>query len=109
MPLTKEDIRRICEAGYNKKEFIRKLGGLHVLKNKAGHCVFFQPQTKTCGIYPLRPDGCRYYPILYVVDEQECIVDNECPEYSNWNISDIKKRCKVVTQLAQKLLKEAEE
>ncbi|MFX1536182.1 MAG: YkgJ family cysteine cluster protein [Promethearchaeota archaeon] len=108
MPLTREDISRIHQQGYKKRTFVRKLGNLNVLKNVNGHCVFFQPETKMCKVYSIRPDGCKYYPILYIVDEQSCTVDEECPESSSWNAAEIRKRCRAVTQLARKLMKEAD-
>ncbi len=79
MPLTKEDIRRIARLGYRPDDFVVWRDGLPRLKNVDGRCVFLDPQEMRCTIYPYRPEGCRFYPIVYVVGVG-VTVDPLCPK-----------------------------
>lgn len=49
------------------------------LKNSSGHCVFFDMSSKECKIYKLRPQGCKFYPLIYDRDNHKCIIDKDCP------------------------------
>ena len=49
------------------------------LKNTEGHCVFLDPSLKICKIYKYRPQGCRFYPILYDINKKKCKLDEDCP------------------------------
>ncbi|MHA1485598.1 MAG: YkgJ family cysteine cluster protein [Promethearchaeota archaeon] len=61
--------------------FVRKSKeGFNQLKNVKGYCVFFDSATKLCTIYDVRPQGCRYYPLIYDSDKNQCIFDEECPK-----------------------------
>ena len=60
-----------------KKE--KTADGLFQLKNADGYCVFFHPTTKLCKIYAVRPQGCRFYPLIYDSDKKICVLDQECP------------------------------
>ena len=53
--------------------------GLFQLKNADGYCVFFDPTIKSCKIYAVRPQGCRFYPLIYDSDKKICVLDQECP------------------------------
>jgi len=53
--------------------------GLHQLKNIDGHCFFFDITSNKCKIYHLRPQGCRFYPLIYDSFRKKCILDQECP------------------------------
>jgi len=60
--------------------FVKKTAdGLFQLKNLDGFCVFFNPTTKLCNIYEIRPQGCRFYPLIYDSDKKLCVLDQECP------------------------------
>jgi len=81
--------------------------GLFQLKNADGHCVFFDPTTKLCKIYEVRPEGCRFYPLIYDSDKRLCVLDKECPRpklfYPNKN-SRLKTCEKIVRFLEKQVL-----
>jgi len=80
MILCIEDVKRIESLGFHRNFFVRVKGGLMVLRNMDGHCVFLDVKTGKCKIYPYRPLGCRLYPIVYNVVEERVEVDNLCPK-----------------------------
>ncbi len=79
MPLSVDDIRRIASLGFPVEYFV-EVGddGIPRLRNVDGHCIFLDPATKLCKIYPYRPEGCRLYPLIYV-EGVGVTVDNLCP------------------------------
>lgn len=80
MPLTKRDIERIKSIGFHEDYFIDKRSRMPKLKNVNGHCVFLDPETNACAIYPDRPEGCRLYPLVYDPERNEVVVDELCPK-----------------------------
>ena len=79
MPLTREDIERIKSLGYPEEYFVvRGSDGVPRLRNVDGHCVFLDPETGRCRIYPWRPLGCRLYPLV-CIPGRGVAVDPECP------------------------------
>jgi Fe-S-cluster containining protein len=61
--------------------FVRKTEeGFNLLKNVKGYCVFFDGAAKLCTIYDVRPQGCRFYPLIYDSDKKQCMFDEECPK-----------------------------
>jgi len=79
MELTAEDIRRIEAAGYKMEDFVVEKDGVYRLKNVDGHCVFYDPATRMCKIYDIRPIGCRLYPLVFNGVGVE--VDKTCPTW----------------------------
>ena len=78
MILSHKDIERLVEAGYSKNEFCYvDQEGFHRLRNVDGNC-FFLKENK-CLVYQLRPQGCRFYPIIFDLDSNKTILDSECP------------------------------
>ncbi len=69
MILSKEDIKRIIKSSPNnlkKEEFVFKnKEGFFQLKNISEHCVFFDFLSKQCKVYESRPQGCRFYPLIF--------------------------------------------
>jgi len=60
--------------------FVRKTeDGFNQLKNVKGYCVFFDSAAKLCTIYEVRPQGCRFYPLIYDSDKGHCTLDQDCP------------------------------
>jgi Fe-S-cluster containining protein len=84
MILSAQDVERIknnCPKNLRSNNFYEKTAdGLFQLKNVMGYCVFLNPITNLCEIYALRPEGCRFYPLIYDSDKKLCILDHECPK-----------------------------
>jgi len=63
-----------------KETFVFKnKDGHYQIKNVEKHCVFLEFSTKTCKIYEYRPQGCRFYPLIYDFQKHNCIFDKDCP------------------------------
>lgn len=79
MLLSKKDIKRLEDIGFNQKNFAHyDEQGYVTLKNQNGYCVFYDLEERQCSIYENRPSGCKVYPVI--VDEEKGIVlDNICP------------------------------
>jgi Fe-S-cluster containining protein len=108
MTLTREDVERIEALGYDKKDFlVRVMAGFCELKNVDGKCFFYDPVTKLCRIYENRPEGCRYYPIIYDMRKRKCIVDIDCPSGVTVTRDDVRKVCHKVRRLVETLREEA--
>ncbi len=74
MPLTNQDIERIKGSG--KSDFYHE--DSHQLRNIDGRC-FFLTEGGDCTIYEIRPEGCRFYPLIMALPHREAILDEECP------------------------------
>jgi len=73
-------ILRKCLNYKRKREFIFKnKDDLFQLKNVEGYCVFFDKRSKICTIYEFRPQGCRFYPLIFDINELKCKLDEDCP------------------------------
>jgi Fe-S-cluster containining protein len=100
MILSKNDINRIMKNStkyLQKEDFVFKnKDGFFQLKNISEYCVFFDILSKQCKIYEYRPQGCRFYPLIFDFEEQDCILDIDCPRphifYQDKN--NLKKTCK---------------
>jgi dCTP deaminase len=78
MPLTFEDIRRIRALGFEEKYFIKEVDSWFQLRNtEDGHCFFLH--NGLCSIYPSRPQGCTFYPVVFDLDKGKIVLDTECP------------------------------
>lgn len=110
MTLTKSDIERLEAVGHSKESFlIRTTDGFYQLINVEGHCYFYDPQEKTCMVYASRPDGCRFYPIIYDTRRHRCIVDKDCPSRTTVTQQEIRKACRDIRALVERLIGEAHE
>jgi Predicted Fe-S-cluster oxidoreductase len=89
MELLAEDIERIAARGYRVEDFAEEKDGIYRLKNIDGHCVFYDPKTRTCKIYDIRPVGCRLYPLVY--DGRSVTVDKTCPTWDTVPRSEIER------------------
>ena len=78
--------------------------GLFQLKNADGYCVFFDPTIKSCKIYTVRPQGCRFYPLIYDSDKKICVLDQECPRPEMFypNKQSHMKTCKKIVRFLEK-------
>jgi len=74
MILLPSDIERIERHGC--RGFYEFRDGFYRLRNVDGRCMFLR--SGRCGIYEVRPLGCRVYPLV-IVGEGVVEVDNFCP------------------------------
>ena len=83
MILSQQDIDIIVKSYPNKikKQDIafKNKNDQFQLKNIDGHCVFLNYSAKKCKIYEFRPQGCRFYPLIYDINKKKCLLDDDCP------------------------------
>ena len=83
MILSEADIANIlnnASLNLKREDFIEiNNDGFFQLKNVKGFCVFLEPSTKLCRVYKLRPQGCKFYPLIYDFDTSKCVLDVDCP------------------------------
>lgn len=89
MLLSEADIKRLERSGYARDFFIRfSKSGYAQLRNRGGHCVFYDLKNKCCSVYSERPEGCRLYPVI--LDESKGIIaDAIC--HAKGTISEVEK------------------
>jgi hypothetical protein len=88
MVLSYRDIENIQKMGYDRQFFVSESKGWLQLKNHQGHCVFHDGTR--CNIYYHRPEGCTLYPVVYDKDNNDAILDNECPQKHCFSLSKSK-------------------
>jgi len=110
MVLSEQDIMLILKQSkviQNEDEFsfINK-EGLHQLRNVNGHCFFFDLNSKQCEIYYSRPQGCRFYPLIYDTYRKKCILDQDCPHPNNLyeDMAHLKSICKSLREFLKNQL-----
>ena len=81
MLLSINDIHSIINNVRPSFQFFEEKNGYLFLLNISGHCIFFDDLKKKCKIYEFRPQGCRFYPLIY--DNGKCVVDNDCTNRKN--------------------------
>ncbi len=78
MILSSRDISTIVNHGFVRDDFCFKdQEGFFKLKNVNGQCFFLR--NNKCTIYSIRPLGCKFYPIIFDVDFNKAILDDDCP------------------------------
>ncbi|NLE06503.1 MAG: YkgJ family cysteine cluster protein [Crenarchaeota archaeon] len=78
MELSNSDIARLEKKGYVRQQFVKfDKYGYALLRNKKGHCFFYNQAEKKCDVYADRPAGCRVYPVIFH-EEKGIIIDNIC-------------------------------
>jgi hypothetical protein len=108
MTLTCQDAERIDSLGYERKDYLLHAeDGFSQLRNVDGHCFFYSPKTKTCRIYESRPEGCRYYPVIYDVRRRKCVVDKDCPSAGTVTREELRKVCHRVRAAVDLMMREA--
>ncbi|MCX8150618.1 MAG: YkgJ family cysteine cluster protein [Candidatus Bathyarchaeota archaeon] len=107
MLLSKEDIDRLEAKGYPKEVFVRyDDSGYAILRNRGGHCVFYNTEKTQCDVYLVRPSGCRVYPVIY--DEDKGIItDSICHAHETVTEREKKRKGKIVLKLLEKIDREA--
>ena len=108
MLLSTEDITRLEKEGYSKTFFVCfDKEGYAILRNRQGHCVFYNPEKMRCNVYAVRPLGCRIYPVIY--DEDHGIVaDTICPVHGTVTAQEKKQKGKKVVTLLKRIDNEAQ-
>ena len=99
MSISIQDINKILDnhpLKLNNDDFALKISNSHYqLKNVDGHCYFFDIKNNLCDIYEFRPQGCKFYPLIFDNEIKKCVYDEFCPRtnlfYLNKNL--LKKKC----------------
>jgi Fe-S-cluster containining protein len=86
MTLSNSDVKRIEMEGYIRSEFLKEEDGFLVLQNLKGQCYFLKD--RRCSIYKFRPQGCRFYPLIYDFEREELLVDELCTNHTKFDIED---------------------
>ena len=108
MTLTRTDAERIDSLGYQREDYlVRTDDGFCQLRNVDGYCYFYDSVSKLCRIYDARPEGCKYYPIIYDMQKRRCVVDRDCPSRETMTRQEIRKSCHKVKALVNRLRREA--
>lgn len=100
MILSQQDVDLILNNISNKSStdyfIFKKSNGYYQLKNIEGHCVFLDLNSMSCNIYKYRPQGCRFYPLIYDFQNKECVFDKDCPRIYLFyqDNQDLKKTCR---------------
>jgi Fe-S-cluster containining protein len=107
MLLSAEDIERLERKGYRKEFFVRfDRAGYAKLRNRQGHCVFYDFEKNQCKVHADRPLGCRIYPVIY--DEAKgIVVDSICHAQNTVSEKQKVKKGKKVLKLLEKIDAEA--
>lgn len=86
MPLSNDDVKRIEKLGFDRNHFVINNDGWLQLRNLNERCVF--NDGKKCTIYDSRPEGCKFYPVIYDESEKCATLDEDCPHRDEFKISD---------------------
>ncbi|MHA1504757.1 MAG: YkgJ family cysteine cluster protein [Candidatus Heimdallarchaeota archaeon] len=105
MFLSLGDIDHIVAQGYTQIEFcFKNEDGFFQLKNIDGECFFLKDNH--CQIYDVRPTGCRFYPIIFDLDKNKAILDDECPLIDSISEKTIKNFETDLRKFIMKILRE---
>jgi len=107
MLLSEKDILRLEKKGFRKETFVRfDKEGYAILRNRRGHCVFFNPEKRRCVVYACRPEGCRFFPVI--LDENKGVVaDTICRAHLTVTDEEKRSRGKGVITLLELIDSEA--
>jgi Fe-S-cluster containining protein len=86
MPLSRVDVARISAAGHRSADFAQGHGNRRTLRNVEGHCVFLSDGL--CTVYPIRPEGCRLYPLVYDEALGRPTLDACCPYREEFKVDE---------------------
>ncbi len=108
MQLSLSDILRLEKLGYFRRDFARIEDGLYTLRNHDGACFFFDTQSRSCKVYSDRPEGCKYYPIIYSLDENRSITDSEeCHRASTITERELRASAPNLARLVKRILRDS--
>ena len=84
MLLSNADMDRIeRETKQVRRQFSYLRDGYFYLKNRGQYCIFLNPAANSCAIYAIRPQGCRFYPIIFDPFLDYAVVDKDCTNRDN--------------------------
>jgi Fe-S-cluster containining protein len=84
MLLSNADLERIeRETKQARRQFSYLKDGYFYLKNRGQYCIFLNPAANKCSIYDIRPQGCRFYPIIFDPISNCAVVDKDCTNRDN--------------------------
>jgi Fe-S-cluster containining protein len=107
MQLSSRDIERLERLGYASRDFTTTRRGFRTLRNVDGVCYFYDAENKSCKVYEKRPEGCRYYPVMYCLDEGKPIIDEEtCNKTYTITKGELKKITPRLTRLIKRILED---
>lgn len=82
MTLTEADVARLEAAGHTGFMRLDNRGDL-MLVNRAGACVFLEEGR--CRVYDVRPEGCRFYPLVLDLVLDRVVRDDGCPHCAEFS------------------------
>ncbi|TET32960.1 MAG: YkgJ family cysteine cluster protein [Candidatus Heimdallarchaeota archaeon] len=105
MMLSLDDIEKIEKLEYKKNDFcFLDEDGYFKLCNINGNC-FFLVDNK-CQIYADRPQGCKFYPIIFDLDLNKASLDNDCPLIHTISEKTLQSFTKDLKKFVRSLLRE---
>jgi len=108
MQLSHQDIKRLERIGYRSKNFATTRKGIRTLKNVDGVCFFFNTKCSGCKVYENRPEGCRYYPIAYCLEEGKPIIDEEvCSKAYTVTKEEMNRIAPKLTELVRRIMEDS--
>lgn len=76
MTLTEADVARLEAAGCRDFFFVNDDHDLQLV-NIDDHCIFLVD--RRCSVHDMRPEGCRFYPLILDLSVDKVILDAFCP------------------------------
>ena len=105
MEVSGEDIKRLEEKGYCRRDFCFLDHGVVRLRNIEGSCYFYSPDQKRCKVYEERPMGCSLYPVVHLVGGGT-ITDDLCPNWHTISQQELKKKGTLLKRLLKTIDRE---
>jgi len=108
MQLSSQDIKRLERLGHRSRNFARIKKGFRTLKNVDGFCFFFDIKSGGCKVYRNRPEGCRYYPIVYCLKEGKPTIDEQvCSKAYTVTEEEMNRIAPKLTRLVRRILEDS--
>jgi Fe-S-cluster containining protein len=108
MQLSSQDVKRLERLGYTSRNFTTLKKGFLTLKNVGGVCFFFNTKSNSCNVYANRPEGCRYYPVIYSLDDKKPTIDEAvCDKASTITKEELGKITPKLTKLIRRILNDS--
>ncbi len=101
MTLTEADVHRLEGAGFRDFAHLNGDGDLELV-NISGSCMFLDRER--CRVYELRPEGCRFYPLVVDLGTGRVVRDEYCPYRDDFSMDG-----RLVRELKRSVEREAAE